>query len=92
MTGGGERNGDDPRFVRTGDLTDLSLLPGQFRAFSVEVRDMFERIERRLELLPRIDDAINDLRMRVRELERRQNREDDRRDRERRAATKRRRP
>lgn len=92
MTGGDAPNGDDPRFVRAGELTDLSLLPGQFRAFSVEVRDLFERIERKLTALPHIEEALNDLRFRIKELEKAQRRSEERRDREQQRAAKKRRP
>ena len=68
-------NDIDGRFdpVRTGDLTDLELLPGEFRAFAREVRSSFELLGNRiLPALTKIETTMADMALRVSDIERQQ--------------------
>ena len=47
------------RLVTTGQLTDLDCLPGEFKAFRVEMRDHLQSISRSLQLLVSIDNRLN---------------------------------
>lgn len=60
----------EPRVYSAGELTDLSGLPGEFRAFRAEMRTAFEMLT--VKLLPIVDRQgveIADLRERVATLE-----------------------
>ena len=68
----------ESRFVRPGELDDLHLLPGEFRAFRREMRDSLDAIARALQTLGRIEarldaqqDTLNDHEHRLAVLERR---------------------
>lgn len=55
---------DDPiddkfRPVQVGELDDLHLLPGEFRAFRSEVRDSLAGIARALQTLGRIEERLD---------------------------------
>lgn len=45
--------------IKTGDLSDLNLLPGEFRAFRSETRDLLGNIARSLQILGRIEDRLD---------------------------------
>ena len=45
--------------VLTGELSDLDLLPGEFRAFRSEVRDSLAAIARALQTLGRIEERLD---------------------------------
>lgn len=47
------------RPVQTGELDDLHLLPGEFRAFRREMRDCLESISRTLQSLSRIEERLD---------------------------------
>lgn len=58
------------RLVSTGDLDDLTALPGQVRALAAEVRTGFEMLGNKvLPQLERIHDAIEDIAVRVTRVE-----------------------
>ena len=68
----------DKKFVpvQAHEVSDLSLLPGEFRAFRVEMRDILEQIARQLQTLARIEarldvqqDTLNDHERRLAALE-----------------------
>jgi hypothetical protein len=62
---------DKFRPVQSHELSDLALLPGQFRQFAAEVRMSFELLtERIMPALDRLNTAIDDLRVRVSRVER----------------------
>lgn len=50
---------DEFKPMRPGEATDLSLVPGELRAFRSEVRDALEGIARALQSLGRIEERID---------------------------------
>lgn len=72
---------DDSDFkpVTAADVTDLALLPGEFRAFANEMRSSIEQLVTRIyPALDEIKEGLIDMRLRVNQLERDQSRTDQR--------------
>lgn len=56
--------------VQSEDVSDLKLLPGQFRQFAADVRLSFELLnERLMPMLNRLEHALDDLNVRVTRIE-----------------------
>ena len=64
--------------VSPDDVTDLALLPGEFRTFRQEMRDLLESVVRELQALGRIEERIDVIVDRQNESERRERTRDER--------------